>query len=196
MADLSVRDLVVSYGAVVAVDGVSFDVGEGEFVSLLGPSGCGKTTTLRCVAGLESAVRGQIRIGSDVVASDGREVPPEKRGVNMVFQSYAVWPHMSVFDNVAYGLRVQRASRADVDKRTREALKLVGLAGYEDRFGTELSGGQQQRVAVARAVVTAPRLLLFDEPFEQSGRRVARADALRTRGAATAARTHVRIRDA
>jgi iron(III) transport system ATP-binding protein len=165
MADLSVRDLVVSYGDVIAVDGVSFDVGEGEFVSLLGPSGCGKTTTLRCVAGLESAVRGQIRIGRDLVASDGREVPPEKRGVNMVFQSYAVWPHMSVFDNVAYGLRVQRASRADVDGRTREALRLVGLAGYEDRFGTELSGGQQQRVAVARAVVTAPRLLLFDEPL-------------------------------
>ena len=156
---------MVSYGDVVAVDGVSFDVNEGEFVSLLGPSGCGKTTTLRCIAGLESAVRGEIRIGRDIVASDGREVPPEKRGVNMVFQSYAVWPHMSVFDNVAYGLRVQGASRADVDERTREALRLVGLAGYEDRFGTELSGGQQQRVAVARAVVTAPRLLLFDEPL-------------------------------
>ncbi|HEX3348574.1 MAG TPA: ABC transporter ATP-binding protein [Acetobacteraceae bacterium] len=165
MADLHVRDLVVRYGHVVAVDGVSFDVAEGEFVALLGPSGCGKTTTLRCIAGLESASAGEIRIGNDVVARDGRETPPERRGVNMVFQSYAVWPHMTVFDNVAYGLRVQGLPRADVQARTDEALRLVGLGGFERRYGTELSGGQQQRVAVARAVVTAPRLLLFDEPL-------------------------------
>jgi ABC-type Fe3+/spermidine/putrescine transport system ATPase subunit len=165
MAELSVRDLVVQYGDVVAVDGVSFHVAEGEFVSLLGPSGCGKTTTLRCIAGLESATRGEIRIGDTVVARDGREVPPEKRGVNMVFQSYAVWPHMTVFDNVAYGLRVAGLSRAELGRRTQEALRLVGLAGFEARYGTELSGGQQQRVAVARAVVTEPQLLLFDEPL-------------------------------
>jgi ABC-type Fe3+/spermidine/putrescine transport system ATPase subunit len=165
MAQLSVKDLVVRYGDVVAVDGISFDVGEGEFVSLLGPSGCGKTTTLRCIAGLESASRGEIRIGGDIVARDGREVPPERRGVNMVFQSYAVWPHMTVFENVAYGLRVGRADRAEISRRTEEALRLVGLSGYGDRYGTELSGGQQQRVAVARAVVTEPRLLLFDEPL-------------------------------
>jgi iron(III) transport system ATP-binding protein len=165
VADLSVRDLVVRYGDVLAVDRVSFAVAEGEFVSLLGPSGCGKTTTLRCIAGLESASSGQIRIGADLVVADGREVPPERRGVNMVFQSYAVWPHMSVFDNVAYGLRTRGIARAELDTRVAEVLRLVGLEGYGERYGTELSGGQQQRVAVARAVVTEPRLLLFDEPL-------------------------------
>ncbi len=162
---LSVRDLVVRYGDVVAVDRVSFDAAEGEFISLLGPSGCGKTTTLRCIAGLESPHSGEIRIGDEVVALDGREVPPEKRGVNMVFQSYAVWPHMTVFDNVAYGLRNRGNSGADIGRRVAEAMRLVGLEGLESRYGTELSGGQQQRVAVARAVVTEPRLLLFDEPL-------------------------------
>ena len=165
MAELQVRELVVSYGNVRAVHGISFTVAEGEFVSLLGPSGCGKTTTLRCVAGLESATSGEIRIGGDVVAADGRETPPEKRGVNMVFQSYAIWPHMTVLENVAYGLRSQRMGREEIRRRATEALHMVGLSGLEDRFGTELSGGQQQRVAVARAVVTAPRLLLFDEPL-------------------------------
>src|SRR3954470_6941252 len=165
MAELSVQDLVVHYGDVAAVNGVSFHVAEGEFVSLLRPSGCGKTTTLRCIAGLESATRGEIRIGGTVVARDGREVPPEKRGVNMVFQSYAVWPHMTVFENVAYGLRIAGLGRAEIARRTQEALRIVGLAGLEARYGTELSGGQQQRVAVARAVVTEPQLLLFDEPL-------------------------------
>jgi iron(III) transport system ATP-binding protein len=165
MAQLSVRNLVVGYGPIIAVDGVSFEAQEGEFVSLLGPSGCGKTTTLRCIAGLESASGGEIRIGGRVVAKDGREVPPEKRGVNMVFQSYAVWPHMSVFDNVAYGLRTHRRPGPEVTERVTEALRLVGLSGFETRFGTELSGGQQQRVAVARAIVMAPELLLFDEPL-------------------------------
>jgi iron(III) transport system ATP-binding protein/putative spermidine/putrescine transport system ATP-binding protein len=160
---LGVRDLVIRYGEVVAVDGISFQVAEGEFVSLLGPSGCGKTTTLRCIAGLESLSSGEIRIAGDIVAGAGREVAPERRGVNMVFQSYAIWPHMSVFDNVAYGLR--RRPRAEVQRRVGEALRMVGLSGLERRYGTELSGGQQQRVAVARAVVTEPRLLLFDEPL-------------------------------
>jgi iron(III) transport system ATP-binding protein len=165
MAQLSVRRLVVSYGAVTAVDGISFEAQAGEFVSLLGPSGCGKTTTLRCIAGLESASAGEIRIADRVVAMDGREVPPEKRGVNMVFQSYAVWPHMTVFDNVAYGLRTNRCPASEVAVRVAEALQMVGLFGFEARFGTELSGGQQQRVAVARAIVMAPQLLLFDEPL-------------------------------
>jgi iron(III) transport system ATP-binding protein len=165
MAQLSVRDLTVHYGPVVAVEGISFEAQEGEFVSLLGPSGCGKTTTLRCIAGLESASGGEIRIGERVVAMNGREVPPEKRGVNMVFQSYAVWPHMSVFDNVAYGPRTHRRPAREVTERVTEALALVGLTGFEKRFGTDLSGGQQQRVAVARAIVMAPQLLLFDEPL-------------------------------
>jgi iron(III) transport system ATP-binding protein len=165
LAQLSVCDLVVKYGDVTAVDSISFNVRDGEFVSLLGPSGCGKTTTLRCVAGLESASAGEIRIGEEIVAQDKREVPPEKRGVNMVFQSYAVWPHMTVFDNVAYGLVTQGISKTEIQRRTNEALRLVGLSDYGGRYGTELSGGQQQRVAVARAVVTEPRLLLFDEPL-------------------------------
>jgi iron(III) transport system ATP-binding protein len=165
MAKLSVEDLVVAYGSVTAVRNVSFTVEDGEFVSLLGPSGCGKTTTLRCIAGLEGSSAGTIRIGDEVVAADGRDVPPEKRGINMVFQSYAVWPHMTVFENVAYGLRTRREPAATVDSKVREALKIVGLEGYAARYGTELSGGQQQRVALARAVVTSPRLLLFDEPL-------------------------------
>ena len=165
MSELTVQNLVVRYGDVTAVDRVSFHVAEGEFVSLLGPSGCGKTTTLRCIAGLETASSGTIRIGADMVVRDQFETPPEKRGVNMVFQSYAVWPHMTVFENVAYGLRTRGESREQITLRVEEALRLVGLAGYGARYGTELSGGQQQRVAVARAVVTEPRLLLFDEPL-------------------------------
>jgi ABC-type sugar transport system ATPase subunit len=165
MAKLRVEDLVVTYGSVKAVRNVSFTVEDGEFVSLLGPSGCGKTTTLRCIAGLEGSSAGTIRIGDDVVAADGRDVPPEKRGINMVFQSYAVWPHMTVFENVAYGLRTRREPAATVDVKVREALRIVGLEGYAERYGTELSGGQQQRVALARAIVTSPRLLLFDEPL-------------------------------
>ena len=165
MADLSVEELTVRYGTFEAVKGISFKVADGEFVSLLGPSGCGKTTTLRCIAGLEETSGGTIRIGGEVVAADGRDVPPEKRGINMVFQSYAVWPHMSVFDNVAYGLRTRKEPADDVRKKTGAALDLVGLGGLADRYGTELSGGQQQRVALARAVVTSPRLLLFDEPL-------------------------------
>ena len=165
MSELSVRDLVVRYDDVLAVDRVSFTVAEREFVSLLGPSGCGKTTTLRCIAGLESAASGEIWIGADRVIAAGHETPPERRGVNMVFQSYAVWPHMSVFDNVAYGLRTRGMQSAEITTRVGEVLRLVGLEGYGARYGTELSGGQQQRVAVARAVITEPRLLLFDEPL-------------------------------
>jgi ABC-type Fe3+/spermidine/putrescine transport system ATPase subunit len=165
MSQLSVRNLIVKYGNVVAVDEVSFEAAEGEFIALLGPSGCGKTTTLRCIAGLEEASGGEIRIGDEVVVAEGREVPPERRGVNMVFQSYAVWPHMTVFDNVAYGLRTKRLPRDEIAGRVGETLRLVGLEGFGRRYGTELSGGQQQRVALARAIVTTPRLLLFDEPL-------------------------------
>jgi len=162
---LSVKDLVVAYGSVVAVKGVSFEVEKGEFVSLLGPSGCGKTTTLRCIAGLEPSAGGTISIAGETVAEDGREIPPEKRGINMVFQSYAVWPHMSVFDNVAYGLRTRREPAETIKTKVDEALRMVGLSGYAERYGTELSGGQQQRIALARAIVTSPELLLFDEPL-------------------------------
>jgi len=155
------------FGAEKAVDNVSLGVAQGEFVTLLGPSGCGKTTTLRCVAGLERPDGGEIRIGGDVVASAERGVHlyPEQRNIGMVFQSYAVWPHMTVFDNVAYGLRVRRAPGTVVKQRTMRALDLVGLAHLAERYATKLSGGQRQRVALARAIVYEPRVVLFDEPL-------------------------------
>ncbi|GGI08689.1 ABC transporter ATP-binding protein [Egicoccus halophilus] len=164
-SSLVVRDLVVRYGEVEAVSGISFAAEPGDFITLLGPSGCGKSTTLRCIAGLETPSGGTIAIDGRTVAGPGVEVPPERRGINMVFQSYAIWPHMSVFDNVAYGLRGRGANPRLVRERTLEALELVGLPHLENRFGTELSGGQQQRVAVARAVVTRPGVILFDEPL-------------------------------
>ncbi|MQA84736.1 MAG: ATP-binding cassette domain-containing protein [Streptosporangiales bacterium] len=165
MASLTLQDVGVQYGDVAAVRGMSLDVEEGEFVTLLGPSGCGKTTILRAIAGLEPCTGGQIRIGGELVAGPGVHVPPEKRGVNMVFQTYAVWPHMSVFGNVAFGLKIRRRPRSEIRAKVKDALELVGLAAFSDRYATQLSGGQQQRVALARAIVTEPRLLLFDEPL-------------------------------
>lgn len=155
------------FGGETAVKDVSLSIGEGEFVTLLGPSGCGKTTTLRCVAGLERPDKGEIVIGEQVVAAPGRGInlPPEKRNIGMVFQSYAVWPHMTVFENVAYGLRVRRVRSAEVRKKTMRALELVGLAHLAERFATKLSGGQRQRVALARAIVYEPRVVLYDEPL-------------------------------
>ena len=155
------------FGAELAVNDVSLAVAEGEFVTLLGPSGCGKTTTLRCIAGLERPDEGEIRIGGDVVAAPERGIylAPEDRNIGMVFQSYAVWPHMTVFDNVAYGLRVRRAANSVVKERTMRALELVGLTHLAERYATKLSGGQRQRVALARAIVYEPRVILFDEPL-------------------------------
>jgi len=155
------------FGAEKAVNDVNLAVAQGEFVTLLGPSGCGKTTTLRCIAGLERPDGGEIRIGGDVVASaaQGIYLSPEDRNIGMVFQSYAVWPHMTVFDNVAYGLRVRRASANVIKERTTRALELVGLGHLANRFATKLSGGQRQRVALARAIVYEPRVVLFDEPL-------------------------------
>ena len=166
-ASIEVRDLVVRYGEVAAVRGVSFDVGAGEHLTLLGPSGCGKTTTLRAIAGLERPQSGEIRIGGRPVFSSSARVnvPAENRGLSMVFQSYAIWPHMSVFDNVAYGLRVRRRPPTEVTARVREALDLVQLGDLGARSAAKLSGGQQQRVALARAFVFSPAVLLFDEPL-------------------------------
>jgi iron(III) transport system ATP-binding protein len=165
---LVVDRLVKRYGAVTAVGGVSFTVAPGQFISLLGPSGCGKTTTLRCIAGFERANQGTISINGEVVtdAASGVFVPPNKRNFGMVFQSYAIWPHMTVLDNVGYPLRVQkRYGRSEIRERVIEKLATVGLAGLEGRYPTQLSGGQQQRVAVARALVMEPKVLLFDEPL-------------------------------
>ncbi len=146
---------------VVAVDAIELDVAPGSLVTLLGPSGCGKTTTLRMIAGLERSTSGRIFIdGQDVT-----RLPANLRDVTMVFQSYALFPHMNVYENVAYGLRVARATASEIDRRTQEALALVGLEGLGQRQTNALSGGQQQRVALARALVMQPRVLLFDEPL-------------------------------
>jgi len=146
-----------------AVDGLSLAVEQGEILALLGPSGCGKTTTLRLIAGFEAPDAGRIVLRGSVVTDAGRLVPPEERGVGMVFQDYALFPHLTVADNVGFGLRrLDRAARAP---RIAQVLELVGLQGYADRYPHELSGGQQQRVAVARALAPAPALVLLDEPF-------------------------------
>jgi iron(III) transport system ATP-binding protein len=169
---LSVRGLTKAYqttdGVVRAVRGLDFEVREGEFFALLGPSGCGKTTTLRCVAGLERPDGGEVAIAGAVVAAAerGLHVPPHERDIGMVFQSYAIWPHMDVFGNVAYPLEVRgRLQRAEIEARVLEALELVKMAPMAQRPATQLSGGQQQRVALARALVRRPKLLLLDEPL-------------------------------
>jgi iron(III) transport system ATP-binding protein len=166
-ASIEVRDLVVRYGQVVAVRDVTFSVAAGEHVTLLGPSGCGKTTTLRAIAGLEQPASGEIRIDGTPVFSSSPwiQVPPERRGLSMVFQSYAIWPHMTVFDNVAYGLRVRKMAEPAIAERVRWALDLVQLGSLGTRSASKLSGGQQQRVALARAFVFQPAVLLFDEPL-------------------------------
>ena len=152
-----------------AVRGISIDVAQGQFYTLLGPSGCGKTTTLRCVAGLERPDSGEITIGDTLVCSPEKNiwVPPNERTIGMVFQSYAIWPHMTVFDNVAFPLRQrrQRPSRDEIRDRVQQALTLVQLGGLESRPAPFLSGGQQQRLALARALVGEPRVLLLDEPL-------------------------------
>src|ERR1700751_1870374 len=150
-----------------AIDGVSFAVPAGEIVVLLGPSGCGKTTTLRCVAGLEHPTDGEISIGDKVVSSPahGVLVPPRSRDLGMVFQSYAVWPHMTVRPNVIYPLKHRKMSRAEADRKVEDVLALVGISEYADRAVVALSGGQMQRVALARSIVYRPQLLLLDEPL-------------------------------
>lgn len=164
---VELRHLSKNFGAEKAVNDVNLFVKRGEFVTLLGPSGCGKTTTLRCIAGLERPDGGEIRIGGQVVAAaeQGVYLNPEQRNIGMVFQSYAVWPHMTVFENVAYGLRVRRAPGAVVKQRVTRALDLVGLGHLAQRYATKLSGGQRQRVALARAIVYEPDVVLFDEPL-------------------------------
>jgi iron(III) transport system ATP-binding protein len=177
-SDLVIEDLVKTFpGGVQAVDHVSLRIREGQFVTLLGPSGCGKTTTLNCIAGLEQPDGGRITVGRMVLTDVGRGVllPPERRDLGMVFQSYALWPHMTVYDNLAFGLRLRRVPASEIRQRIRETLELVGLAGLERRYPFELSGGQQQRVALARAVVVQPRVLLLDEPLSNLDAKVREA---------------------
>ena len=164
---LEFRDVVKRFGTVPAVDGVSFSIQPGEIFTLLGPSGCGKTTTLRLVAGLEEPDDGEILVNGTPVTAPRRGifVAPDKRQMGMVFQSYAIWPHLTVFENVAFPLRVRGEPSSTLSQRVLQALETVGLAGLERRGATELSGGQQQRVALARALVYAPAILLLDEPL-------------------------------
>jgi iron(III) transport system ATP-binding protein len=164
---LEVRGLAKYFGGDRAVDNVSFAAAKGAFITLLGPSGCGKTTTLMCIAGLHRLDAGEIRVGDVTYNSEERRVfvPPDKRDIGMVFQSYAIWPHMTVAQNVSYPLEVRKLSQPEIDERVAEVLRIVGLERMSDKLAAHLSGGQQQRAALARAIVSRPRLLLFDEPL-------------------------------
>jgi ABC-type Fe3+/spermidine/putrescine transport system ATPase subunit len=167
MSFVRIQNLTKRFGEVLAVDRLSLEINEGEFFTLLGSSGCGKTTTLRMVGGLEKPDAGEIYLGERCIVShrQGIFVKPERRDMGMVFQSYALWPHMTVFENVAYPLKLRRMKRPVIREKVLAALEQVGLAGLEERPATALSGGQQQRVALARALVFSPRVLLLDEPL-------------------------------
>ena len=161
MADVSFQHVRKTFGKVAAVDDVDLDVTDGEFVVLLGPSGCGKTTLLRCLAGLEKVDSGRVRIGG----RDATDLPPRRRRISMVFQSYAVFPHMRVFDNIAFGLRMQKERKAAIAERVQSSAELLHIEELLDRYPAQLSGGQRQRVAVARAIATKSDVLLMDEPL-------------------------------
>jgi len=161
MAILKVKNLSKNFGNVKAVQEVSFEATEGKVLSLLGPSGCGKTTTLRCIAGFENPDRGEIFLDDRKITS----IPPEKRGIGMVFQNYALWPHMTVYGNLAFGLQIRKVPKPEINKKIKRVLSMVQLEGYEDRYPRQMSGGQQQRIAMARALVFEPGIMLLDEPL-------------------------------
>ena len=165
MASVSIRHVTKSFGENVVLRDFHETFQDGEFITLLGPSGCGKTTMLRMIAGFEKPTTGEIYIDDQLVSGGKTFVPPEKRNIGMVFQSYAVWPHMNVFDNVAYGLKIRKLPKEEIKKKVMDILELVELKGMESRMTNQLSGGQQQRVALARALVLEPGVLLFDEPL-------------------------------
>ncbi len=165
MSEVSISGVAKAFGEVTVLENFTETFADREFVTLLGPSGCGKTTMLRIIAGFEKPTAGEVRIDGKVVSSANVFVPPEKRGIGMVFQSYAVWPHMTVFDNVAYPLKIQKLPKEEIRKRVSRILEVVHLTPYAQRIPSQLSGGQQQRVALGRALVAEPRLLLLDEPL-------------------------------
>lgn len=166
MAAIQLEDVSKRYGAATpAVTHLNLDIGDKQFVTLLGPSGCGKTTTLRMIAGFIKPDEGRIRVGREVLSSAERVVPPDKRGMGMVFQNYAIWPHKTVYENVVFGLSVRRVPKPEAKRRVMEALEVVHLTGLEGRYPNQLSGGQQQRVALARSLVVEPSILLLDEPL-------------------------------
>jgi iron(III) transport system ATP-binding protein len=169
-SDASMTHLVLSgltkrYADLTVLDRIDLAVARGELVCLLGPSGCGKTTTLRLIAGFMEPSAGEIRVGDRVLSKPGATLPPERRGMSMIFQSYALWPHMTIFDNVSYGLTLRNQPKAEIERRVGAMLGAVKLSAYGDRYPAELSGGQQQRVALARALVVEPEILLLDEPL-------------------------------
>ena len=164
MAFIEIQNLFKRFKDVVAINRIQLEINKGEMLTLLGPSGCGKTTTLRCIAGLEKPDEGDIVIDGKPMLSQGF-VQPSQRGIGMVFQNYAVWPHMKVYNNIVYGLKLQKIPKQQIRERAQQVLELVGLAGLQDRYPSQLSGGQQQRVALARALVTNPKVLLLDEPL-------------------------------
>jgi ABC-type Fe3+/spermidine/putrescine transport system ATPase subunit len=161
MVEVKLQNIVKTFGETVALKGIDLDIKHGELFTLLGPSGCGKSTTLRIIAGLEYPDSGKIYFGDEEVTY----LPSHQKGAVLVFQNYALWPHMTVFDNVAYGLKLKGMSREEVRKKVEWALELIKLKGFENRYPTQLSGGQQQRVAIARALVVEPKVLLLDEPL-------------------------------
>ncbi len=165
MAGIGLQGVTKRFGRVAAVDRVDLDIRDGEFITFLGPSGCGKTTTLRLLAGFLTPDEGRILVDGEVYSSPERCLPPERRQMGMVFQSYAVWPHRTVYENVAFGLKLRKRPGAEVRERVSAMLKLVGLEGLEARYAAQLSGGQQQRVALARSLVVEPRIMLLDEPL-------------------------------
>ena len=167
MGQILLNGIVKSYGKEVVVKNLDLKVETGEFLTILGPSGCGKTTTLRMIAGLEEPDQGMIKLDDKVVFSrnDGVVVPPEARHLGLIFQSYALWPHMTVAKNITLALKEQKISKSEIADRLKNALEMVQLTGYAERYPSELSGGQQQRVAVARLIALRPKILLMDEPL-------------------------------
>ena len=160
-AILSVKNINKKFGSVIALQDFNLDINEGEFITILGPSGCGKTTLLRIIAGLETPDTGSVILDNENISN----YPPEKRNVNTIFQNYALFPHMNVYDNIAYGLKINKISKQDIKRKVENVLNLVQLNGYEKRKIHQLSGGQKQRVAIARALVLNPKVLLLDEPL-------------------------------
>ena len=165
MSVITIDHVTKQFGDTVVLKEFTDEFKEGEFITLLGPSGCGKTTMLRMIAGFEKPSSGEIRIDGDLVSSRDVLVPPEERGIGMVFQSYAVWPHMNVFDNVAYPLKIRKRPKEEIREKVERILEIVHLSRFAQRMPSELSGGQQQRVALGRALVAEPRVLLLDEPL-------------------------------
>ena len=190
MAEVTLRKVVKMYDEVEAVRGIDLDIADGEFVVLVGPSGCGKSTTLRMIAGLEEITGGEIAIGGDVV----NDVPPKDRDIAMVFQNYALYPHMTVCENMAFGLKLKRLPKAEIDARVDEAARILDIEPLLDRKPKQLSGGQRQRVAMGRAIVRRPQGVPVRRAAVQPRRQAARADAHRDQAAAPAGAHHHGLR--